>query len=472
MNAWTDRYNPKKINEIIGQEESKKKLQMWIKSYENKTESDKEKFVLIYGDCGVGKTSIITCLLNELGYNIFTFNSSDTRNKIEIQNDIYNIIFMKKLINKPSAILVDEIDESTTENVAVNELSSYLYHNRNIKGTKMSKMKEEKKNNNGKVNDLIQYKQRRLPIIIFICNSLKNKKSKDLDKDCLIIEIKKPSNDNLKELLDRICKTENIKILSKAKAKIVENSQNDYRRLINFMQSLDSLIIDKKISLDLDDIELCDKIISKKRLNLTLEEIMSILMKNNNLTMSEVIDYYYNHKNQIVGSIYKNYDMIIDSQSMKSPFEILEKKTIVIDDLAESDLISKLTHQYQLWHLQKYTGLLSTCIPSKYLKTKHNFYLKNPYNSNQPNVQDKDNCKLSAKVKNITGQGDVYNISTILSYYLIDNPTNENYDKAIEVLREYKIDPKDIKALVKINSLTKINDYKDSLHNKIVKDLS
>ena len=74
-------------------------------------------------------------------------------------------------------------------------------------------------------------KSNRYPVIC-TCNSIKNKKIKDLDKNAIFINLDKPSKINMLNLLNKICSNENIKLNEDCINNLINNSL-EYRELIN-----------------------------------------------------------------------------------------------------------------------------------------------------------------------------------------------------------------------------------------------
>ncbi len=71
-----EKYRPKKIEDIIGNEEAKATFIEWLKS-KRKT----KKAVLLYGPPGVGKTALVNAAAKEFGFTIIEMNASDTRSE-------------------------------------------------------------------------------------------------------------------------------------------------------------------------------------------------------------------------------------------------------------------------------------------------------------------------------------------------------------------------------------------------------
>lgn len=208
----TDKYFPKCAEEIIGQDSSIKKLREFIL---------KNKHSLIYGINGVGKTSSVYVIANELNSEIIELNASDFRTKNDIENILGNSIRQKSLFKKNKIILIDEIDWVTGEDrggiQAVNELLD--------------------------INNF--------PIVI-TGNEIFDSKFNSIRKKCNLIEFKRLEENAIIKILENICKKENLKYSFSILRRIADINNGDARAAINDLQSL---IFNKEVL----DLELHDR---------------------------------------------------------------------------------------------------------------------------------------------------------------------------------------------------------------------
>jgi len=96
------KYRPVKIDDVIGQETTKKQVLSWI--------SSPKKALLLHGPPGVGKTSLIEAIANEKKLDLLELNASDERTAEKIESVLGNTIKQKSLFKKGKLILLDEID--------------------------------------------------------------------------------------------------------------------------------------------------------------------------------------------------------------------------------------------------------------------------------------------------------------------------------------------------------------------------
>ena len=75
---WVEKYRPKKIEDIAGNDEAKASFIEWLK---NKRHS--KKAVLLYGPPGVGKTSLAKSVARALGRNFVRLSLGGVRDEAE-----------------------------------------------------------------------------------------------------------------------------------------------------------------------------------------------------------------------------------------------------------------------------------------------------------------------------------------------------------------------------------------------------
>ena len=111
---WTEKYRPKNIHELIGQEIFKLDAENWIEIKDMPN-------ILLYGQAGVGKTAAAGILANEMlesemDSNYFEINASDDR-RLEVVRTTIKDIAQQKAIGDVQfkIILLDEMDGMTTD---------------------------------------------------------------------------------------------------------------------------------------------------------------------------------------------------------------------------------------------------------------------------------------------------------------------------------------------------------------------
>ena len=84
MEDWTEKYRPKTLDEIVGNERAISELREWANSWNSG--NPKKRAVILSGKPGTGKTSSALALANDYRWTIIELNTSDARNATKIKN--------------------------------------------------------------------------------------------------------------------------------------------------------------------------------------------------------------------------------------------------------------------------------------------------------------------------------------------------------------------------------------------------
>lgn len=223
---WVDKYRPKRLREIIYQEEVIKVLNECLKT-------GQLTHMLFYGPPGTGKTSSILSFVNELyGPNIINqrvieLNASDERGINIVRNKI--IAFAKIAVGNPDPnypsppykiIILDEADAMTTE--AQSALRTIMETMSNITR------------------------------FCFICNYI-NQIIDPIASRCMKFRFKSINDISMQEKLRSIAKSEKFDISENIMIKITELTKGDVRHGIMTLQYLKS-IYDHKGKIEMTDV--------------------------------------------------------------------------------------------------------------------------------------------------------------------------------------------------------------------------
>ena len=196
---WVDKYKPKKTGDIVGHSKEIELLRSCILG---------KKPVIMHGDTGVGKTSSIYAIGNELNFEILEVNASDKRNKEQVLEVIGNSAKQMSLFNRPKLILIDEVD-----GIAGNE-------------------------DRGGIAAICEILGETSHAIVFTCNDLYNKKLATLRKKCTVISLKRLNYLSINKRLKDILKLEGIKFNEILINELAKRAQGDIRGAINDLQML------------------------------------------------------------------------------------------------------------------------------------------------------------------------------------------------------------------------------------------
>lgn len=348
-NIWTEKYSPISSRKIIGNKENINIIRNWIKSFKKNNQS--KNGLIISGNTGIGKTLSANLLFKEADFDIIEYNAGDLRKLKNIRNKLSSIVSgvnIKMMIskNKITALIIDEIDTLTRgEKASIRQIKSFIENQFNFnKSSGINKLDSKKKNINP---------------VICICNKI-NSSVKQLIPSCLLVEFKNPTYNEIKELILDICKNETISISKKIINTILENSQNDIRRVINILHVLKYHFIGKK-DIKETDITLIINSFEKKDLNIGLYDAIYTLLTQK-IPLEKMKHFYNVDKHLIPLFIHENSFKFIEKNMNITKKEKLKCIKKVLDYLIDSNIIEKNIRLNHNWYLDKYIGYLS-CYP-------------------------------------------------------------------------------------------------------------
>jgi len=204
--AWTVKYTPATLAEIVGNRETVQKFVDWVKSW-NK-EIPKKRAVFFYGPPGIGKTVTVEALANDLHMELVEKNASDYRTEDAINHFAGLASQFGSLFGGKRLVLLDELDGLTGAS--------------DKGGVKA-------------ITDVVKVAQ--CPIVL-IANSAYDPRFSNLRNYCLMLEFKKPAAADVAKLLRGICEEEGIEADGKALKFIAQRSEGDVRSAIMDLQAL------------------------------------------------------------------------------------------------------------------------------------------------------------------------------------------------------------------------------------------
>jgi DNA polymerase III delta prime subunit len=321
------------INNLLEREDSSDKIKNFLKTFELEKKNPLiTKGIYVYGEPGTGKTTFVMNLLKEMNYDVVKFDAGDVRNKSIIETITKHNMSDKNIMSmfhkkiQKIAIVMDEIDGMNNgDKGGINTLIKLI----RPKKTKKQKLEEVTMN----------------PIVC-IGNYHIDKKIKELMKVCFVVELKKPSTEQItnivKELMPSI---ENICILN-----IIQYIQHDLRKL----NTLYSIYKNDKNILNNDIIQ---KIFQVKSYNDDTKKITQKLI-NNPYTINDHLTIMNETDRTIVGLLW--HENIIDvlgkiDKSISIPFYIK-----LLNNMCFADYIDRITFQKQIWQFNEMSSLIKT----------------------------------------------------------------------------------------------------------------
>jgi hypothetical protein len=278
---WLDLHKPQYLKDLkveTNNIEIQKAIE-WITNYKNKKNVPKVLFIM--GDVGTGKTLLADLLLKEFHYKKIELNSSDVRSQKKISDFLIKSLTYRNVVdmfhegNAPIGLLIDEIDTicKLSDKGGFTEFLTILKQNGKFETLKKNIAEKKKvKKKNILVDDYIQLYN---PIICTSQN-INDKKINELKKYSEVIYLSKPSNEDIRTIINNICPNT---ISDDLSIDIAEHCNRDIRRLIILLEDLHYFSKDQCITRDLfekfrktyvekeEDIQLIDStrlLISKK----------------------------------------------------------------------------------------------------------------------------------------------------------------------------------------------------------------
>jgi len=204
--AWTVKYKPQTLSEVVGNAEAVQKLTEWVKSWSKRV--PKKRAAFLYGPPGVGKTVCVEALARDLQMELVEKNASDYRTAEAVQRFAGLASQYGTLFGGRRLILLDELD--------------------GITGT-------ADKGGVRAITEIVKMAQ--CPVVL-VANNAYDPRFGTLRKYCLLVEFKKPTVREVTKHLKKVCVGEQIDADEEALKFIAERSGRDVRSAVNDLQAL------------------------------------------------------------------------------------------------------------------------------------------------------------------------------------------------------------------------------------------
>jgi SpoVK/Ycf46/Vps4 family AAA+-type ATPase len=298
----------------------------------NKQNKIIKRGIYIYGAPGSGKSYFVKQMLKKMNYDIVMYDAGDVRNKSVIDmitkhnmSDI-NVLSLFNKKKKPIAIVMDEIDGMNNgDKGGINSLIKL------IRPKKTNKQKKEQ--------------MTMLPIIC-IGNYHIDKKIKEIIKISTPIELKKPKNEEINNILNILMPNINTTI----QQNLIDYIEGDLRKLnssyeiyLNHTQILKT--------------HLFHNIFKKKNFNEDTKDITKRLI-NNYYPMSQHFLLMNETDRTSVGLLF--HENLIDYLSKIQNKKYIQEYVYLLENFVFSDYIDRITFQKQIWIFNEMTSLLKT----------------------------------------------------------------------------------------------------------------
>ena len=198
---WSEKYRPKNLLEMIGNEEAKEAMVNWLGKWMKGS-----KPILLVGPPGIGKTTLATICAKQFGYDLIGLNASDIRNKQRIQEMLGPVLGNASVLGRPM-IFVDEVD-------GIHGRSDY-----------------------GGVETLVDILKEPTVPIVLAANNDKSDKMKSIKKATKTIQMRPIPPRLLRFYIEAILKKEGEYISLGTIVNLVLHSRGDIRSILNSAQA-------------------------------------------------------------------------------------------------------------------------------------------------------------------------------------------------------------------------------------------
>ncbi|CAH1183179.1 unnamed protein product [Phaedon cochleariae] len=361
--SWTEKYKPKDIKSIIGQQgesSNMNKLSKWLKNwYRNQVPEIRKKIprpspwaknddgayykaALLSGPPGVGKTTTATLISQELGFDVVEFNASDTRSKRLLHEEVSQLLSTttiagfasgEKTTTKKRVLLMDEVD-----GMAGNE-------------------------DRGGMDELINLiKNTSIPIVC-MCNDRNHQKMRSLVNYCFDLKFSKPRLEQIRGAMLSICFKENIQIPPNALSEIISSTGCDIRQTLNHLSMWSAN--DKNMSMETVQKETKN---AKKDTVLGPWEVVRLVFteaEQKNMTLADRSRlFFYDYS---LGPLFvqENYLNVTPNCPKK---EVMKRVAMAADAISMGDLIDAKIRGSNNWSLLESQAMFASVLPGFHMR--------------------------------------------------------------------------------------------------------
>jgi replication factor C subunit 1 len=347
---WVDKYKPKTLQDILGNEKTINELKTWLNEWEDKYKHSKhdeepgkgkkrieeKRAAFISGVPGIGKTTAAKLVCEACGYEVKELNASDTRSKKTLREEIGELIdnrtiseFFAKKKNTKICIIMDEVDGMSA-------------------------------GDRGGIAELVKMiKQTKVPIIC-ICNDRSKPALKTLISISLDLKFHRPRNTTIIKRLEQICAKEGVTVDYNSLELLVKSLGNDIRGLLNNLQ----LLATKGAAIKYQQTK--NEQIEKTNRQQTIFEDVKDMLDGGKKSVDQLQEIYYNDPSLLPLFVQENYINM-------RPGNITEEERVkrianAADSISMSDVINSKIYSGQHFELTPVHAYFSCIRPSYFVR--------------------------------------------------------------------------------------------------------
>ncbi|KPI93596.1 Replication factor C subunit 1 [Papilio xuthus] len=356
---WVDKYKPVNVKQIIGQHgpnSNVKKLTNWLtKWYANRkaklpkpnpwAKNDDGGFykaALLSGPPGVGKTTTVSLVCKEMGFDVVEFNASDTRNKTLIKEQIGELLTTtslsgyargdtsKQAISKKHVLVMDEVD-----GMAGNE-------------------------DRGGLQELIGLIKSTSVPIICMCNDRNSQKMRSLVNYCYDLRFNRPTVEQIKSAMMSTCFKEHIRIPGEVLSQLIVAAGQDVRQTLHLLSiwAADPNLADpERLKNDAKRIKKDVKLGPWEAVRKVFSE-----SEHKNMTINDRSDLFFYDYSLAPLFVQENYIQVVPHCPKD---KILDRLSMAADSISLGDLVDARIRGSQAWNLLPIQAMYSSVIPGQ-----------------------------------------------------------------------------------------------------------